>query len=378
MFALLKNDWLAIASMLLLNCFLCSSLAFSQQEDTDIEGAIRISHSIPLKIHTLMPFEFPASGLKLIEGHRGSVELGKLEPNQAYRLALQLENNTDNDFEFDQVKSNCACGSLSLKRMQNLKAGDKQTFDVFFRTPQVTKDGKHLFIFNFMKGKNHQGMVSFKATLLRNLYLAPNHVFEISLERKKIQIPIVFNEPIQHEDLRLDTVEELAELRPRIIKIDGRSLVEFELSAQQLKGDFLLGFFEVSSEKHEVIAKSELMLQRRGRVQISPEILRLRKEKEKGKEGGSISGNLIVRIMKSENADEQEQKRFTSEPSFFIDSGDVKFAIKSVKLNEDIFRLIVTADADQLDTLLELEEITLTTVFEGATTRKVILLSVSD
>jgi hypothetical protein len=331
--------------------FLLGRSVFAQEEAIQQEQVLRIKASVELKAVPIPEIKAFETNVNL--GHVGQIEIGKLLPNQRYRMDLTLVNSIETDLIADELKAGCGC--IEFHEADSFSVGGNKSakLQLSFKTPKATVDGKFDIRFEFRHERKMTGIILMRSQLSNNLYVVPALNLECPARPMTFRVPVSITAPLDLNEVEILISDNLKDISCELAKEDDSVFLKIEVNSDSFDGDFLSGSIRLKSKANDLETETRLTFLRMSPVKISPEFLRFRS-------GNSEFESVFKAVALIRFADEKNDQAQVKPPRFITDlvpsiqlssmSGlEVKGDVK--KLNENIFRVTFQVKADQLDKL---------------------------
>jgi len=261
------------------------------------------------------------------------VDLGELEPNKSYSLALMMTNTSLEDIAFDGIRPSCGCGRLFLEKGV-IDSGESFPVAVEFDTPAVSENGLFVFGATIFKAGTEVGTFSFKGLLKNNLYVSPRAVFSVGTELETFVLPIVLSEPIRVRDLEVAIAESLGDIQAVIVMKDEKPYLQINAMGNSFDGEFATGDVTIQVKRSKRTVATNVLVTRRLPITISPTILRFRDDGS-----GNMTATCLVQLDKSLFEAEGNQK---PRVQFSVAIGESKLQSNSKAMVPEIFKVALS------------------------------------
>lgn len=314
----------------LTTCFLiaisCTRINVSQTQAQENHDKNTIDLEIPLR----------ASGTTESPMLRGVQNLGVLKANTEYTINLNLFNNTQRDFHFNQAESGCRCRTIEIAGT-SFPVKRNAIGKLVFKTPQNSPSNEFFTGVEFKENRRVVCVVSLSGKLAGNLSLKSNELLIQHPDRtSKHDVEFVYSEPLTLEQLSVKSDDTLgpfltAKLIPSSNQGIGILRVETKSHAPKNPGRPIVGDITLLDPTSKIETTLSVILQQHVPIKISPNFLDFIKSDESE---GMCQASAILKISKTDFPEPASVKIKCS-------LNGTHCLVESRELSQHIFRLTV-------------------------------------
>jgi hypothetical protein len=287
---------------------------------------------------------------------RTNVTVSPLKAGANNNITLLLQNQTDDALVLKTGKGSCSCTSVVMQPQKiapneegvidldiNINSRDPRVKD--FYTIVIAAEGKYSLIEITLEAKI-EGVASFgEKSVFLTTRRSASQANSPSEESESFNIPIAVSAPYTINDLRLEPVGDLNQLKWRIKSIENQLFAVGTLDLTDISPNGISGVLRLKANGRDEDAECQVTIADPPMIDLKPGRIAFQSSQENQKE---LAGVALVRIRKS-----VIEKNPDAALSVVLEKSNPHIKVRTAKLSTAIYRVFFKVEGTVLKDLKE-------------------------